>query len=315
MSTPRDANHVERYVFVVGIPRSGTHLVRQILNASPLARIGAESRFVGRANRLGPLVVRWRDVAFGADDVRHDERVAEVVARIWEAGRSGRRYVQFWERLTRRTDEAAFRQALLAIPDRDARHVLEAAMRIVARRRPVAGEKTPHHVFALDRLFAWYPQAVAIHVIRDPRAVYASARAQGWTGPTRLGLSGSGPSAPILDFWFGLEMALRWRQAMRCHRRYVARYPDRYLAIPFGSLLLDPEREVRRICAFVGLPFSPSMLRPRVAASSFIPDGTMGFRLEALERWRRELDAPLAAWIALAAGISADDRGPSPLTT
>jgi hypothetical protein len=290
------------YVFVVGMPRSGTHLVREILNGSTDVRIGAESRFLGGAKRLGPIGLSLHRSAYGAHEVSTDDGAERVVARIWQAAQQKRRFSHFWRRVSRHVDEQSFLAQLLEVRPRDARHVLELGMLWSGDGRPVCGEKTPHHVFHLDRLLGWYPKARAIHVIRDPRAVYASARARRWTGAGRLGVDPTNPLSDVPDFWFALENALRWRYAMDLDRRFIRSKHPRYLPVRFESLIADPEREVRRLCGFLGLSFEDAMMEPRVGNSSFMKEGTRGFRPEAVDRWRGDLPAKIAALVAVAAG-------------
>ncbi len=81
-----------------------------------------------------------------------------------------------------------------------------------------------------------------IHLIRDGRAVAASFRRK------HRGM----------NIW---QAARRWRHDHRKNLRRLSRHPaEAVLPVRYEELKSDPEREVRRICGFLGIPFEPSML-------------------------------------------------------
>ena len=122
--------------------------------------------------------------------------------------------------------------------------------------RPRWGEKTPEHLAHLERLAGWFPNGRFINVIRDGREVAASLKALRW-GP-RTATAG----------------ALRWERELRAGRRAGLRLgPERYAELRLEDLVADPERELRRICAFLGEDYAPEMLDypRRIAAAGVVP--------------------------------------------
>jgi hypothetical protein len=83
-----------------------------------------------------------------------------------------------------------------------------------------------------------FPTARMIHVVRDPRDRYASQKyhRQGGKGGVAAG-------------------AAQWRWSVRLAERNTRRYPDRYLVVRYESLVSDPERILRTVCAFIGEPY------------------------------------------------------------
>lgn len=300
-------------VFIVGLPRTGTHLMREILNTSPDVGIGMESHFLGGAPRFGLLGRRgFRAELRAAGDVRTDEGARRLVDRIWERAAGPPQHMHFWRGLVRQVERDVFLAQLLAVAERDERHVLALAMAWNARLRPVWGDKTPPHLYHLGQLMEWYPEARVVHMMRDPRAVYVSERERGWVGPARFGLPTPRGTRRLVDAGTGTDVAIRWRLAERLDRRYRREHPGRYLLCHFEQLLADPEAEVRRVCEHVGIAFETRMLERRVTHSSYMTRGTPGLRPEAIDHWRSQLSPAVGRYLAAVAGPAMARHGYRP---
>jgi hypothetical protein len=104
------------------------------------------------------------------------------------------------------------------------------------------GDKSLNTERYADLIFAAYPNARMIHMIRDPRDRYASAL-------KRWGVSRGGVGAGSAAWLWSLEMAQRNRR----------RYLDRYMILRYETLVFKPEESLRDVCAFIGEAFSPLM--------------------------------------------------------
>jgi hypothetical protein len=215
--------------FVVGCPRSGTTLVREILDGHPRLAVIDETHFV-----LGLAPRRWanRRPATLDDVLRHHR-------------------LPFWD-----VDPEALRAEVLAagpVPERfpdfvDA--VLSAYARLQGKAR--WGDKTPGYVEHIDRLAGWFPDARFVHVVRDGRHVAASLAERSWG--SRTAVSGA--------FWWVRKV----RAGRRAGERLG---PERYLEVRLEDLVAEPEVWVERLCTFLGEAYDPSLLRyhERVAGS------------------------------------------------
>jgi hypothetical protein len=122
--------------------------------------------------------------------------------------------------------------------------------------KPRVGEKSPHHCRHVERIAAELPHAKFIHIYRDVRDVAAS----------RLHTSWSSPSV--------IAHARSWTQIIREHHRLMSIMPpDRYCEVRFETLLESPERELRRLCEFLGEAFDADMLRFHERARAGIDRG------------------------------------------
>ncbi len=136
------------------------------------------------------------------------------------------------------------------------------AMRVLAASQALAqgkrrwGNKTPKALLHLAELAIVYPDAQFIHVIRDGRDS-ASSQARVFDGSVVQG-------------------ALLWRTGMRTGRRAGSPLgPDRYLEVRLEELLSSPERQIRRMCAFLGEDFDQSMLHFNTTARERIPPSVL----------------------------------------
>ncbi|MGH7482557.1 MAG: sulfotransferase family protein, partial [Longimicrobiales bacterium] len=158
----QDAKSGRRIAFVVGCPRSGTTLVQQLLNAHPRVSIGPETHYVRRfwlaRDRYGDL----RGEAAWSALLRDVSAIPEL--------RDGD------------VDPAVFLAAASRLPHEHPA-LLRLLMELFAGDRDVAviGEKTPNHVLHMRLLQDWFPEALFVHVLRDPRAVVNSWRTVPWS--------------------------------------------------------------------------------------------------------------------------------------
>lgn len=303
-----DASHV----FIVGLPRTGTHLMRDVLHGSGEVGIGPESRFMGGAPRFGLIARPGLDLVFRRARGTLSEREArQLVEAIFSPKAHGLWRDGFWQSLARKEEPEVFVEAFLQT-QRRAQDLLDLALKVHANGRRIPGDKTPSNLFYVPTLLEWFPHARVIHMFRDPRATYASAMRKGWIGPERFHLPAVTPLRLEIGVWTGIDHARRWRIAADLDDSYRARYPDRYLLCRFEDLVEEPEPIVRRVAEFVGVPYLPQMLERRVVSSSFMERGTTGIRPEATDRWRTELHPLLARWVSVLCGSRLERYGYTP---
>ena len=94
-----------------------------------------------------------------------------------------------------------------------------------------------------DRIFAAYPSARMIHMVRDPGARSGESRESSTRSIGRIG-------------W---ETAW-WLSSARLASRHQKLYPKRYLVVCYEQLFAHPEQTMREICDFLGETFYPQML-------------------------------------------------------
>jgi hypothetical protein len=195
-------------VFIGGMFKSGTSLLR--------AMLGRHSRiFAG-------LETQW---------LAQDGRDTTVERHEWL-----KRLAIFFD-----VPRSALEQAVGDEVQADA--CLDRLMRFLSARdgKPRWAEKTPHNVGAIDRILTYWPGAKVIHVVRDPRDVYASMVEIGkWKEPAVFAKHWCNTVGAARD-WLGLEG-----------------HPA-YHELRYERLVLAPETTMREALAFLGEPWEPEV--------------------------------------------------------
>jgi hypothetical protein len=121
--------------------------------------------------------------------------------------------------------------------------------------KPRWGDKTPlymQHLPLLERLF---PDALWVHLVRDGRDAALSFL------ELPEGFSGKTWAQPRT----AAQFAARWRMEIRSARRLGTHVGGRYLELRYEDLVADPERELRRVCEHASLTWEPRLLEHDVA--------------------------------------------------
>jgi len=306
----KGAKRVMEYLFIVGLPRTGTKLMRDVLSSSRgvACHISPETWFFGDRYRGG-----LRD-KLGAFDLKSRSGV-EKLADYIQSGKHKGSYSRWMGAQGGEGEESKVRRTLFVESalqsDRTDRGIYEAMMLAFARSYSsweahtcqAIGDKTPGHLYYVPTIVEWFPSAKIIHTFRDPRAVLASQLlriAERRPGAPQRKHGMSGPVANKLlftKFSVLLYVTLTWRKAAYLHARYQHAYPGNYLLCRYEDLVLAPERQVKVLSSFLGMPIDMAMLRPRLRGSSFIRDSDKkGFDSEATERWKIYLPHWMRVW-------------------
>ncbi|HET6380053.1 MAG TPA: sulfotransferase [candidate division Zixibacteria bacterium] len=292
------------HLFIVGCARTGSTLLRHVVNRSERICLASETHFL--ASRGGFRAER------GLAAVRRaPERDRQARLRRYAAELSGPRGWRWLERNVSRVELVE----RLAATDLSARQVFGLLLDLYVERacglRPgaagvVVGEKTPAHLYAVPRLNAWFPDARFIHTVRDPRAIFASQLArlrQGRWGPkARVPWLPGALVDPLLAPFEAVRTRRAWLDAVRLDGEYRRLLGDRYLLVRFEDLVTNPDGELRRVFAFLELPFEPRVLAEvDVVGSSFAASRHAGEGIDpaAAHRWRSRVRAPWRTWFAL----------------
>jgi Sulfotransferase family len=159
-------------------------------------------------------------------------------------------------------------------------------------------ERTPWHVYDLELIGEVYPDARAIHIVRDGRDVARSLLSQDW-GPTRME-----------------DAAEEWRSSVTAGRSAGKALGPRYLELRYEELLAAPESGIRGMYEWLGLETDGGPLERALAeaASEFNVDPKAPG--VAAGKWREGLSgADVAAFDAIAGDLLEElgyERGGSP---
>jgi hypothetical protein len=212
-------------VLVLGVRRSGTTLLRVMLDRSSVLAIPDESYFVPQLAHRHPGRV---DPAAFLDDVRRLQTVREwgiTPALLRERLRPG----------------LTAGEAIGAI--------FETYAALQGKQR--WGDKTPLYMQYLPLLERLFPTACFVHLVRDGRDAALSYLAM----PQGIVTEGWATPRDVAGF------ACQWRTEVEAARALGGRVgPGRYLEIRYEGLVADPAETLSRVCAFAGLEFEPAMV-------------------------------------------------------
>lgn len=212
-------------ILVFGVPRSGTTLLRTILNAHPSIAAGPETPWLGG----------------------HTARSVMELHRALCESRSG--YVASFG--GRRADVTAASRRFVA-------DLLALYARRNGKRR--WAEKTPNAVLFADFLLELFPDARIVRVERDPLDVALSTHV---IADHRRGLSPwheqylqLAPGTPVKNTLFNaLLRCVHWNRLLA-----GALAGRDCFTVRFEELVRSPEPVLRRLTAYLGEPFDPAML-------------------------------------------------------
>jgi len=214
--------------FLVGNPRSGTKMLRELLNTSPDLWISeVESHFIPKFTRR---IGRYGDLADRAGFGKLADALGRTRA-FWQWSRRGVRIdVEEWFATCRTHDWPGVLEALFhCVHRREIAHPPKPWEEIVW------GDKTPVYMGEVPLLARLFPHARFVHIVRDPRDCVLSTQ-QAW---------GNAP----------LRTAQEWADRTRaCRTAGLALGASRFLELRYEDLVTDVGRELDRVFGFLGVP-------------------------------------------------------------
>ena len=221
--------------FVVGCPRSGTTLLRRLLDAHPrLCVPKAEThwipKFYSRGDGLdmdGNATPAFVDVLMAYPRFRKFRADRQTLLSFFD-GRPCMDYAEFVRRLFDWYGEQ--------------------------RGKPLIGDKTPGYARYIPLLHKLFPQARFIHLLRDGRDTALSLLSWDRLHKT-AGRLATFDEDPVTT------TALFWEWLVRLGRETGSHLPQGlYMEVSYERLVDDTEPACREICEFLGIAFEPEML-------------------------------------------------------
>lgn len=251
------------FVFIVGCPRSGTTLLRRVVNAHPQIAITPESHWVPRLfeKRKGMTPEGFVTPKLISRLLRHPRFVDLQIGR------------DELDEIMQSNQPISYSSFVTSIFELYGK----------ARGKPLVGDKTPGYVRKLHTLRALWPTVRFVHLIRDGREVCLSML--NWPKARKEpGNFASWKDDPVST------AALWWELNVRLGREAGKSIgPDQYYEIRYDSLVSDPEEQCAALCAFLGVAFDDSMLRFHEGQTKSDPG------LDAKHAWR-PITAGLRDW-------------------
>jgi hypothetical protein len=284
--TKEDLDH-NPYVFIVGCPRSGTTLLRRMVDAHRQIAITRETHWITKRfeRRQGvtpdglvtPELLSWllSDERFTRMGIGQD-KLEELVA--------GEEPVSYSTFVTGVFDLYGKGQG-----------------------KRLVGDKTPGYVRRIPTLHALWPKARFVHLIRDGRDVCMSIL--NWKKAERvLGRFSTWAEDQVTT------AALWWEWHVRLGREDSGSLPPKlYHEVRYEALVSESAKECEKLCCFLDLPYDDAMLKFHEGRTKIKPhlDAKKGWwpLTPGLRKWSEQMPAKDLERFEAAAGDLLEELG------
>jgi hypothetical protein len=230
--------------FVIGAPRSGTTLLRLMLDAHPELSIPPETGFVS--------ILKQHENISDIDLDTFFQYVTHFPANSPN-----------WDDFV--IERQVFRRQLESLNPFTVADGFRTFYRLYAARfgKSRWGDKTPTYFRYMNEIAETLPEARFVHIIRDGRDVALSLRDL-WFSPGR-----------------DMEtLAEHWKAAIHQSRAWGEGHKLQYLEIFYEDLIVQPESTLRTVCNFIELPFAPEILTYHQSAPERLKEQTTRFKVD-----------------------------------
>ena len=263
-------------VFIAGHPKSGTSLLRSVLESHPeLIAYPEETSFFRRYLPKATGKSLEEKLALSDQFLTHIFEWNQSNPPAHQAGFPDRDYSNI--------PVAEVRQAVRQFVDECFRHdgdMLSAAIlafgKATGKITSAAHywvEKTPYNEFYAAQIFAWWPQARIIHIVRDPRDNFASYHRKHTN-------------------WSPEIFALNWARSTQAGLDNRERYGDNHVwLLRYEDLVSSPEEKQRELCQFLNIADLPSQRSLARGGKPWQGNSMFGDQFNAIS------SAPVGRWV------------------
>ena len=215
-----------KLLFIVGNPRSGTKLLRHILNQNP------EIAMTTNENEFLPYLIKFSESGSLSKPEGFDRLFEYLILEDYFAHRLLEGYGATNFELWRESCDSHF-----------VRDIFQAFLKLEvdgAKYSKVLGDKSPGNIWIIQTLLDHFPNACFINIIRDPRAQ---------AGSLKINFGKS----PVLS-------AQNWKKSIDIWMETKTLYPKQLFELKYEDLTTSPEYWLRKLCKFIGVLYHSEML-------------------------------------------------------
>lgn len=262
---------VEKRIFVVGCPRSGTTLLQGMLAGNPEMHTFPETFFFTTAypqNKIKrflswPSLNTWRYFPKLLSDMGRPDLIDDFRVKIFERD---------------------YHSAYLAVMD----------LLTIESRRKNWLEKTPRHLHCIKEIASRVPNAIFVHIVRDGWDVVASLVETTKKNPNEWAKFRKNN----IVRWGGYSVSgaiARWNNDINLSKAAIGA-ANNYFVV-YGDLVANPDAVMRALCREIGIEFDSRMIEPSIRYKKIVrgdePWKAKNSREISVdeERWRNVFDA------------------------
>jgi hypothetical protein len=149
-------------------------------------------------------------------------------------------------------------------------------------------EKTPYNERFVERILSWWPEALFIHVVRDPRDNYASYQRKH-------------------PEWGARTFARSWQESTLQGLQYQEKLgAESYWVFVYEDFILQQDTSIEKLCKFLKIQDHPTLRTPTRNGKDWFGNSMFGERFKGIDptplgRWKQSLatqDVLMTEWAA-----------------
>ena len=226
---------IEKPIFIVGHPRSGTTLLATIFGRHSLLSVTPETQFLIGKNDLEALISND-----DFEEILRSPRIADLQL-------SSEMAVKIFNSL-----DGSLRSVFYSILE--CYRLQNNGCRIV--------EKSPLHLWHVDTLLSWFPEAKILCIERNGYDVVTSLMRMPWSHRNII------------------QHSFDWRKSVFLARENAREYSGKFKYLSYEALVSDPRKELQSLCEFCKIPWEEGLLAESKSAAT-IPEWERAWKAKA----------------------------------
>jgi len=278
-----------RPIFICGHPKSGTSLVKSILDSHPQLVVYPEETIFFR---------RFLPQSIGLDVDQQLELAEKYLIHIFTWNRKSPPPSQdgFPDRDYSEIPFDKIRQQMRTLVKNNHQHEGDILSAAILAYGLISGlinsdtrywvEKSPYNEYYAKRIFSWWPEARCIHILRDPRDNFLSYHRKH-------------------PDWRAEFFSANWNRSSNAANQNLKHYGiSRYFILRYEDLVQSPESYLRKLSEFLNIDWDTSLITPTRAGAQWIgnsmfSDRFLGISNSPVARWKDNLSPTDSATIEL----------------
>ncbi|MFN0274755.1 MAG: sulfotransferase family protein [Chitinophagales bacterium] len=263
-----------KIIFIVGNSRSGTTMMRRVLGNHPEIYMLEELHFF---EQLWSTSDKEREI--------EAKEALELASKLLFIQRDG-----YLSEMNVEKYKTEAEDILKNIPGKIFSHlVLEAFLFYEARKhfKVIPCEKTPQDVFYIQEILELFPQCKIINMVRDPRGVMLSQKRKWQRREMGAKFMTKKEQRRLKINYHPITISKLWNSSVRSALRFKNHLQVHHMI--FEKLVNNSEHEIKRLCKFLEIEFTPEMLSiPQVGSSNEadLPE-SFGIKTERAGNWEK----------------------------
>jgi len=262
-------------VFIVGMPRTGSKIYKNIINHHSTINISPEIFY------LTPKWIREDFVSVSQSligELNNDQDLERLTSLMFQ----NKFFGTYWRDIK---GEEKDMLALLKKTDKSYKEIFIAILKFdaLANNKTQLGAKFPVHITKAHSLQKWFPSAKFVHINRHPLAIYNSQKRKHLKDK-----KGITKKLLMLTKVF-LATIIAYRSSFSFNR--INKNNNNYKLFEYEALTKSPEEQVKRLCEFLEIDYKPDMLLPPVKDSSYqLATASSGIHAASSTKWKQEVN-------------------------